>query len=135
MRKNLTFNRGERMALKYLYEKDYQIAEIAYRLNRADPTIRLELKRGCVPNEFLPNGQPVYSVKQAEQVCRRRSPEEANKNKIILLPETKSVLEKIMQMEQQLPRGAIIPEKLLILYRSLNPGNKRIEEALSNKMD
>lgn len=122
MGKYKIFNHAERMILQYLYEQDYGLKEIGYRLNRTEMTLRNELKRGYLQTEFLANGKPVYSVEKAEQLCRRRSPEETNG--IILLPETKAIVEEIIQMEQELPRSGVIPEKLFLLYRSLNPGNR-----------
>lgn len=131
MGKYKIFNHAERMILQYLYEQDYGLKEIGYRLNRTEMTLRNELKRGYLQTEFLANGKPVYSVEKAEQLCRRRSPEESKE--IVLTNETKQILNEIIQMEQELPRSGVISEKLFLLYRSLNPGNRRIEEAVKNE--
>lgn len=119
---NLTFNRGERIILKHLYESGYSVDEIAHRLNRTSRTVQSELYRGRLSNSVLPNGRPGYSWKKAEMNCRRRSPEESKK--IVLTNETKQILNEIIQMEQELPRNGFIPEKLFLLYRSLNPRNR-----------
>lgn len=121
MKKQLRFSHGERLVLKYLYEHGYSNPHIANRLRRSTATINNELHRGYT-NVQMPNGRPVYSIEKAEIVCRHRTSSESKK--IVETQEMVDTVNKIIEIENSLDDDFLLPHELLLLYRSLNPGNQ-----------